>query len=411
MNTEIKILEKKIEEKTKLDKELYFNENINMFKITYQYVKHKKLLLYGGNALNLSLPEKKQFYEKFDIPDYDFFSPNAIENGKELADIYAIKGYKDIELKPGIHEGTLKLFVNYIAVADITQVPSKLYKKMFEISKEERPLVLQNNPSLELYIAPFNYLRMALHLELSRPDGFIERWPKIYSRMILFYNTYPVKYDGCKTTQIFNKETDQIVLQLIYESKQYFKNKPYPIFGSEIIKMYLKDSGNEIPKDFIFDENMTAFDIISEDYEKTAEEIAKYLEITAHITSEKHPSLYNNELIPNHILLKYKDRPIIGVYDSQACYAFKKRKKINIASIDTFVCFMYGWLLSDRKYYNKDKIKCAINILLNLQKIYIEKNKLFSPFELHCYGYQPKLEDLKRKKFTKTIPFKVYKPK
>ena len=134
MNTEIKILEKKIEEKTKLDKELYFNENINMFKITYQYVKHKKLLLYGGNALNLSLPEKKQFYEKFDIPDYDFFSPNAIENGKELADIYAIKGYKDIELKPGIHEGTLKLFVNYIAVADITQVPSKLYKKMFEIS-------------------------------------------------------------------------------------------------------------------------------------------------------------------------------------------------------------------------------------------------------------------------------------
>ena len=85
---------------------------------------------------------------------------------------------------------------------------------MFEISKEERPLVLQNNPNLELYIAPFNYLRMALHLELSRPDGFIERWPKIYSRMILFYNTYPVKYDGCKTTQIFNKETDQIVLQL-----------------------------------------------------------------------------------------------------------------------------------------------------------------------------------------------------
>jgi hypothetical protein len=52
-----------------------------------------------------------------------------------------------------------------------------------------------------------------------------------------------------------------------------------------------------------------------------------------------------------------------------------------------------------------------INILLNLQKKQYHKNKLFSPFELKCYGYQLQLEDLKKKKLYNKESFKIYKPK
>ena len=39
--------------------------------------------------LIIFLPLEDQFYDKdIEIPDYDFYSPNALDDAKELADIY-----------------------------------------------------------------------------------------------------------------------------------------------------------------------------------------------------------------------------------------------------------------------------------------------------------------------------------
>jgi hypothetical protein len=396
-----------------------------MFNITREFVQKKNLLLYGGLALNLILPEKLRFYDEFEVPDYDFFSPNAVKHGKELANLYAKKGYSDIELKPGLHIGTYKLFVNFTPIADITSVPPKLFAKMMQISSEERDMILKNNPGLELHVAPLDYLRLAMHLELSRPDGFIDRWQKVYSRMVLLYKTYPLKYDSClKHMKLFHEESDKVYLQLIAEVKEYLKLNLYPVLGSEVIKMYLKEAGYKIPKSYILDKGMTAYDIISEKYDKTVKELLIRLQkfMTTNefgkdteITIQKHAALYNSELIPSHYIIMYKNRPLVAVYQSQACYAYKERKALRIASIDTSLSLMFAWLLSDREYYVRDKVKCAINILLNLQKQQLKhkifKNKIFSPFELKCYGYQLKLEDLKKKRYKKNMPFQIYKPK
>lgn len=412
------LLERRIKEKNETDRITYYQKNIAMVNITREYIKRKKLLLYGGLALNSILPAHKRFYDQYEVPDYDFFSPNALKHGKELADKYAKLGYKNIELKPGLHSGTVKLYVDYIAIADITSIPKVLYARMTQISSEERDLVLRNNPGLDLFIAPFDFLRLSLHLELSRPNGFIDRWSKIYSRMVLFYKTYPLKYESClEEMKLFDEETDTMYLKLVDETRLYLTMNLYPAFGSEVLKIYIREAGFKIPNSFIWDTNMTAYDIVSEDYENAAKTLFHRLTKICgkDVSLQKQAALYNSELIPVHYLLKYKDRPLVGIYKSQACYSYKEIEGMRIMTIDACLSFAYGWLLSNREYYNKEKVKCGINILLNIQKIQMRKpflrNKLFVPFEIKCYGYQVTLEDMKRAKFEKNNNFKVYRPK
>ena len=85
------------------------------------FLKKKKLVCYGGTAINNILPLDDQFYDKnIEIPDYDFYSPNALDDAKELADIYYNAGFQEVEAKAGVHHGTYKVYVNFIPVADIT---------------------------------------------------------------------------------------------------------------------------------------------------------------------------------------------------------------------------------------------------------------------------------------------------
>ena len=48
-------------------------EIINIIKIVEEFIKSKKLVCYGGTAINNILPQEDQFYNKnLEIPDYDF---------------------------------------------------------------------------------------------------------------------------------------------------------------------------------------------------------------------------------------------------------------------------------------------------------------------------------------------------
>ena len=49
-----------------------------MIKIVEEFLINKKLLCYGGTAINNIIPKQAQFYNReYEIPDYDFFSPNG----------------------------------------------------------------------------------------------------------------------------------------------------------------------------------------------------------------------------------------------------------------------------------------------------------------------------------------------
>ena len=75
-----------------------------MIEIVENFIRKKKLICYGGTAINNLLPLQDQFYNKdIEIPDYDFFSSTPVDDAKELADIYYQHGYEEVEAKAGQH--------------------------------------------------------------------------------------------------------------------------------------------------------------------------------------------------------------------------------------------------------------------------------------------------------------------
>ena len=57
------------------------------------FIRSKKLIIYGGESINRLLPKQDQFYNRdIEIPDLDFYSPNALQDAKELVDLYIKDG-------------------------------------------------------------------------------------------------------------------------------------------------------------------------------------------------------------------------------------------------------------------------------------------------------------------------------
>jgi hypothetical protein len=178
---------------------------------------------YGGTAINNILPKNSQFYDKsIEIPDYDFYSSNALDDSKELADIYHSSGYLEVEAKAGVHFGTSKVFVNFIPVADVTYLDALILNA---IKKES---VIVNG----IMYAPPNFLRMNMHLELSRPAGDVSRWEKVFKRLNLLNANFPLKHINCSKVPILRElhsKKQQVVIQksirdiVIKESAVFFR--------------------------------------------------------------------------------------------------------------------------------------------------------------------------------------------
>jgi hypothetical protein len=194
----------------KLAKRVVNSEEIKkMIVIVEDFIKVKNLICYGGTAINNILPLEDQFYNKdVEIPDYDFFTPDALSDAKELADLYYKNGYTDVEAKSGQHHGTYKVFVNFIPVADLTQIPKEIYAAI----KKESIRV-----SGILY-APPNFLRMSMYLELSRPAGDISRWEKVLKRLALLNKNYPLTSINCNDMDFQRKMEDKTNEDEIYEN-------------------------------------------------------------------------------------------------------------------------------------------------------------------------------------------------
>ena len=66
-----------------------------MITIVENFIKKKHLICYGGISINALLPDEDKIYNfDLELPDYDFFSPNALQDAKELVDLFYQMGYQ-----------------------------------------------------------------------------------------------------------------------------------------------------------------------------------------------------------------------------------------------------------------------------------------------------------------------------
>ena len=369
--------------------------------IVENFLRNKKLVCYGGTAINNILPVNDQFYDKnLEIPDYDFFSPNALTDAKELADLYSKAGYTEVEAKSGVHHGTYKVFVNYIPVADITYLVPPLFKS---VSKES--IIVHG-----IRYAPPNYLRMAMYLELSRPAGDVSRWEKVLKRLILLNNAYPMRNPRCKAVN-FQRDFEE---GLKHEKKDLYGlvrdvlvDNGVIFFGGYASTLY----GRHMPaKQRRQIRQVPDFDVLAKKPEECAEQVKAAL--TKHLFNRvkvtKHDAV--GEIIPPHYEVTVASETVCFIYTPVACHSYNTitiggkdgGKEVNVATIDTILSFYLAFIYADRSYYNADRLLCMAQYLFSVQaKNRLNQKGLLKRFTINCYGNQPTLEDMRAAKTNK----------
>jgi len=396
---ELAILREAVDENDKIISEKIANseEVKKMISILEDFLSKKQNICYGGTAINNILPKQAQFYDRdIEIPDYDFFSPNALDDAKELADIYHNSGFSEVEAKAGMHYGTYKVFVNFIPIADITY----LHSEIFDSIKKEAIKVD------EILYAPANFLRMNMYLELSRPMGDVSRWEKVLKRLNLLNKYYPLDpMINCYNVD-FQRNMDndsEYSNKLYYIIRDSLIKQGVVFFGgyaSSLYSKYMSKNKRHLVK------QIPDFDVISEEPEKTANIVVENLRERdfKHVKIIKRAAI--GELIPESFEIRIKKETMAFIYYPIACHNYNIIKindfDVKIATIDTILSFYLAFYYTKQPYYFKDRILCIAKFLFEVQQTNrLSQRGLLERFSINCYGKQPTIENIRAEKVEK----------
>ncbi len=369
-------------------------EILRSIDIVEAFLRVKHRICYGGQAINAHLPKKYKFYDpQYNIPDYDFFTPNAESDIKYLADKLYKAGFTEVSAREGMHEGTTKIYVNFIPVADITQIDPKLYKIM--ASREFR----QDGIS---YLSA-DTLRMLMYLELSRPEGQVDRWEKVYERLILLNSFVPV--ERCKVIRLSGKgllkqgEVTSLMNYIVHEKRIFA--------GADLIGMYkrsLKGKGNRA--DWVFSTKRPIY-FYSPDLEKDTSFVKyelKQFSPEMELSVKKIEAL-GGDIVPPMRLIMRRGVPVVIILGQTACHSYynlpvKNDQVMLAASVDTLITLYFGMSMLGNRYLSLASMDCLAKELVEVSyRARADPKKFPFPFiSLDCSGHQKRLPSLIREK-------------
>lgn len=353
--------------------------------IVEDFLKKSGRVCYGGQAINAQLPHKDKFYNPdLSLPDYDFFSPRANEDVEELLNSFKDAGYTEIAKRIGIHDGTIKIYVNYAAVADVSQLIPEFYDTIYKKSKVVNGIH---------YADPI-FLRMMMYLEISRPRGMVSRWAKVYERLNILDNAHPLEYCknlmGINESKVAEKARPIIVRYMI---------KNHRVFMGADIQMIYKASVTPVKRTQFLLKGSTPIVFLSPNADLDADSL-----VTTTMSKKKHILGYQG-ILPAMVALYHDDTLICLIVQEEACHsivtlALTKQRTLRAASPDTLLTFLIGL------YYRPEPLLMSEEALLCWMKHYIDisnryklkPTKSIPAFSLECSGYQTTFASLLRAK-------------
>jgi len=366
----------------------------DIIEIVETFIKKKNLICYGGVAIDALLPSEDKIYDKdVELSDYDFYTPNALGDAKELADMFVKRGYTEVEARAGSHHGTFKVFCNYFGVADLTYIPAELFDSLKKEAVRVKGI---------LYCPP-NFLKMAMYLELSRPAGQIDRFEKVFKRLGLLNKHYPLTSVDCDKVEyqreMFDKSKEDDVYNVV---KHALINEGVVFFGGFAIILY----SQYMPKKQRMNlHNIADFDVLSNDPVSTCEVVQERLNDAGiqNVKIIKYEPI--GEVIPEHYQINIGKDTIAFVYKPIACHSYNvikiKGDKIKVATVDTMLSFYLAFLYTNRPYYSNflDRILCMSKFLFDVQqKNRLQQKGLLRRFSVTCYGHQDSVEEMRAHK-------------
>ena len=344
---------------------------------------------YGGQAINAQLPQKDQFYNPDRaLPDYDFFTPDAEGDTLSLIEDLKTAGYSEISKRIGIHDGTIKIYVNYTAIADISQMIPEFYDIVYKKSS------IVNG----IHYADPVFLRMLMFLELSRPRGQVERWDKVFDRLKLLDLAHPIQ--KCKREQPLITESREAELVRPHIIRYMIKHNRV-FMGADIFSIYSasgKGKSRKSRADFLLHGKAPVV-FFSPNAEEDANAIS---DLTACVKKE---ILGFQNILPAMIVLTKNESVVCLIVQEEACHStvtipLTKGRYLRIASLDTLLTFMIGlYYRPDSLLMTQESLLCWIRNFIDLSNRYKTKpTKLFPAFSIECSGYQTSFASLLRAK-------------
>ena len=327
-----------------------------------EFLKSHPVMCYGGTAINNLLPVKDRFYNpETDVPDYDFFSKTPQEHSVILSNQLIKHGLKNVEVKPGMHVGTFKVFADFTAVADITHLTEEVFDRLWEDSLVREGIH---------YVNP-NFLRMSMYLELSRPKGDVSRWEKVYKRLQLLNQAHPVTCPKDK-----GKEHEVLTTKQRTQIENLLKNEPVVLLGVGASEIHM---GTKWTTPIALLANKDVIERLTKGEDIVVDE--------------------ENEILPRRTtVLTNGKKDFIRFYETSACHSYHTMKNgIRVASIPTTLQFFFAYLYSGGKTENIANILCIAQRLIEIAD---EKKSLrfsiLTPKE--CLGKQETFTEMKREK-------------
>lgn len=387
-------------------------------------VKHE-LVVYGGLALNELLPKSKKFYTSTAIPDYDCFSPKAKEHAIELANALHKKGYKFIEVKGAVHDGTYKVFVQFNQVADITSVHQSFYDGIRMLSKKEHAdkSIKDKRENRTCLLAPINLLKSSLYQELSSPRSTY-RWEKLYKRKQVFVKEYD-KYshvEKVKTTIFSLTPVGREFEHVIDAIKQMIKVNKIPLIGAFAITLTQGSDVIDYSKIMRF---FSVFDILTIDPDATVQmfenTIGNMLKAKGFELYIEERSRYQ-EIIPKRVRVFIRpigsnDRKGISLATMHVCSSMCKstieKKGYVVGTCNAILSLLYAYTILYAVYWKNPEESCGHIFTLAWEFedwIKSEKLDVKSQFTQTCFGKQPTIDTIKKNGWDNTDPGFLYRP-
>lgn len=330
--------------------------------IVEAFLKSHSVMCYGGTAINNLLDEKDRFYDfTRETPDYDFYSKTPQVHAMEIADKLFAAGIPDIQVKPGVHLGTFKVFADYTGVADVSEMSPQLFDRLWDEGYEKDGIH---------YVTP-NFLRMSTYLELSRPEGDISRWNKVYKRMMLLNDKYPLKCikKGESVEEALTDERKKAVLKLL-------KDEEIVLLGFNAVARHSSKTRWTTPVTFLAEP-------------KTIEKLTR---------GQKTNVVPADAILPECTEVKESDGTVYRFYETRACHSYHETADgIKIASIPTILQFYFAYMYSGVDEDTVQYILCVAQRLMELAHHAQKRRfKLLTPTD--CLGKQEDLHGMLREK-------------
>ena len=358
-------------------------------KLVEKFLKKTGRICYGGQAINVHLPKELQFYDMTkEVPDYDVYTPNIKKDIRTIIEILRKEGFNNVSEREGMHEGTVKISFDYNDVLDLTHMDADIYSVLHERSK-----VIKG-----IHYADANFLRSNMYKELAQPEGEIDRWEKVYTRLVLLNEAVPS--EKCEEENNKTLSSSTIPKQKYLEILNFIINNRRVLAGAWIEKIYKKKT-----KNYSWILKPSTIPLIF--YSPTMENDMEHLKTIVGSNIRIEFLEAHGDIVPACMCIYLDDTLIAIIVDEDACYSYNKislqdgERELLITSLDTTIRLFYQLsLLRGFPPIAEVSIHCVAQNLVDIS-MKIRNGAIqsaFPLFSIECSGHQSTRSSLLRQK-------------